>query len=94
MGLAFPLIAQADSHQPYTIAAIIGGWTGFFLGERLSLSLFEKSDRDRKASSLRFDLPGLAALPILAASPKSARANTPQGETVPALPMANLEWRF
>jgi hypothetical protein len=94
MAIAFPLIAKADQHQPYTIAGIIGAWTGFFLGEHLSLSLFEKSDRDRHASNFRFNLPGLAVLPVMFKRDKhNVPGNCYYGAT-PAQPVANGEWRF
>jgi hypothetical protein len=87
---AFPLIGKADRKNPYIIAGIIGAWSGFFLGERLSLSLFEKSDRDRGASNISVSLPGLAALPMIFSKDRNAAASS----RVPALPMAELEWRF
>ena len=97
MGIAFPLIAKADQHQPYTIAGIIGAWTGFFVGERLSLSLFEKSSRDLHTSSLRFNFPGLAGLAVLPVMFKRDKHNVPGNlyyDATPALPVANVEWRF
>lgn len=95
MGVAFPLIAQAGSRQPYIIAGVAGGWTGFFVGEKLSLSLFEKSSRDRSASALQLNLPGLAALPVIFtdANKKHARSARNASNAI-LLPMANLEWKF
>jgi len=90
MGVAFPLIGKVkDNHKPYVIMGVTGAWAGFFLGEWLSRSLFEKSDRDRGASGLSVSLPGLAALPMLLSKDRKSSASR-----VPALPMANLEWRF
>jgi hypothetical protein len=86
---AFPLIAKSDDKDSYILAGILGAWTGFFVGERLSLSLFEKSDRDQGASNISVSLPGLAALPMLLSKDRNSSASR-----VPALPMANLEWRF
>ncbi len=95
MAVAFPLIAKVeDNHKPYVIAGVIGAWTGFFIGERLSLSLFEKSDRDRHASNVRFNLPGLAALPSIMAFNKSDASKIYPSKTGPLLPVANVEWRF
>ncbi|MBN1128462.1 MAG: hypothetical protein JXA71_05715 [Chitinispirillaceae bacterium] len=93
IGVSFPLIFEANNHRAYILACIAGGWTGFYFGERLSLQLFEKSGRDAKHSGLRLDLPGLAALPLLLAPPSSAGSEIALCET-PALPLANLEWRF
>jgi hypothetical protein len=86
---AFPLIAKADDKNPFIIAGIIGGWAGFFLGERLSLSLFEKSDRDQDFSHISVNLPGLASLPLILSND-----NNKNYSVRPALPIANLEWRF
>jgi hypothetical protein len=94
MAIAFPLIAKADQHQPYTIAGVIGAWAGFFIGERLSLSLFEKSSRDRQSSNLRFNLPGLAALPSLMAPRRPDASKICLSKTGPLLPVANVEWKF
>jgi hypothetical protein len=91
MGVALPLIAQSNQRQPYILCGIAGGWTGFFVGEKLSRSLFEKSDRDRHASTLRFNLPGLAALPVIL----TTTGRSPSKATAAALwPMAGLAWRF
>jgi hypothetical protein len=86
---AIPMIAKADAYRPYIIAGVLGSWTGFFLGERLSLSLFEKSDRDQRASGLRVSLNGLAALPVIFSNDKNKKRRSD-----PPLPVANLEWRF
>jgi hypothetical protein len=95
MGVALPLIAQADSRQPYIIAGVAGGWTGFFVGEKLSLSLFEKSSRDRSASALQLNLPGLAALPVILTNADNRRQKSAsRASNAILLPMANLEWRF
>jgi hypothetical protein len=94
MGIALPLIAQSEDRQPYILAGSIGGWTGFFLGEKLSLGLFEKSSRDNQSSSIRFELPGLAALPVMM-SAKKRTASIPMGASMmPAASVANVEWRF
>jgi hypothetical protein len=93
VGVSFPLIAEANNHRAYILASIAGGWTGFYFGERLSLQLFEKSSRDKKTSDLRVNLPGLAALPLLFSLPKTEGTFNAQRE-VPAMPVANLEWRF
>jgi hypothetical protein len=86
---AFPLIGGVeDNHKPYVLSAVFGGWTGFFLGDYLSSSLFEKSGRDRGAEGLRVNIPGLAALPFMFS--KGNNADSP----LPALPVADLEWRF
>jgi hypothetical protein len=94
MGVALPLIGQSDDRQPYLIAGTLGAWSGFYLGEKLSLALFEKSSRDRHASSIKFNLPGLAALPMILAAGKYHASKTQARYAVPSMPMANLEWRF
>ena len=94
MGVALPLVAQAADQQPYIIAGALGGWAGFFLGEKLSLSLFEKSSQDRHASSIKFELPCLAALPVIWAADKNALSKGYATGRLPALPMADFEWRF
>jgi hypothetical protein len=94
VGVSFPLIAQANNRRAYILFSIAGGWTGFYFGERLSLQLFEKSSRDKKASDLRLNLPGLAALPLLLGPSKAASTRASGLSGVTALPMANLEWRF
>jgi hypothetical protein len=95
MGIAFPLIAKVqDNHKPYVIASIMGSWTGFFLGERLSLSLFEKSDRDRNASRLSLSIPGLAALPVILTKDRHTASRNLYNDTPPTLPVADVEWKF
>jgi hypothetical protein len=94
MGIALPLIVQSSERQPYIIAGSLGGWTGFFVGERLSLSLFEKSSRDRRSSSIKFELPGLAALPIMIASDKTHSSKRSATGMLPAISMADFSWRF
>jgi hypothetical protein len=98
MVIAFPLIAQADKHQPFILSAIAGGWAGFIIGERLSLSLFEKTNRDKRSSNLEFNLPGLGALPLLAVTRTSgAEFSRPSASSFAAstpLPVANLIWKF
>jgi hypothetical protein len=94
MGLALPLIGQATHHQAYTSAAMIGGWSGFFLGEWLSHSIFDKSEHDKRASNIEFNLPGVAALPLLAASKRLDRTAMRPGEIPPTLTLANLVWKF
>jgi hypothetical protein len=96
VGVAFPLIANANNRRAYILFSIAGGWSGFFLGERLSLALFEKSSRDKKASSLRLDLPGLTTLPVLLASKNISSAPEEYAgyANAPAFPIANLEWKF
>jgi hypothetical protein len=93
VGVSFPLIANANNHRSYILFSIAGGWTGFYFGERLSLQLFEKSSRDKKTSDLRVNLPGLAALPMLFSFPKTEGMFSSPREA-PAIPVANLEWRF
>jgi hypothetical protein len=91
IGIAFPLIGNVeDNHKPYVIMGVAGAWAGFFLGERLSLSLFEKSDRDRGATGPRVNIPGLASLPFIFSNDKARN----QLARIPALPVANLEWKF
>jgi hypothetical protein len=86
---AIPIMTSTDNHRPYIIAGVAGAWAGFFLGEHLSRSLFEKSDRDRRETGLRVSLPGLAALPLLFSNDKN------QGRrSCPPLPVAEVEWRF
>jgi hypothetical protein len=94
VGVSFPLIAQANNRRAYILFAIAGGWTGFYFGERLSLQLFEKSSRDKKVSTIRLDLPGLATLPLLLTPSKTASTGHYGFSGAAALPMANLEWRF
>jgi hypothetical protein len=90
---AFPLLGSSDDYRSYVIAGIIGSWTGWFVGERLSISLFEKSDRDKR-SSLRIDASGLAMLPFL----QSMQREGPRGRcteaNAPSIPVASIEWRF
>jgi hypothetical protein len=93
VGVSFPLIANANNHRSYILFSIAGGWAGFYFGERLSLQLFEKSSRDNKASDIRVNLPGLAALPMLFSLPKTEGTFNTEKE-VPAMPVANLEWKF
>jgi hypothetical protein len=93
--LAFPLLMEVDKHQPFIISALIGGWSGFFVGDILSKSLFEKTSRDKRSSNIQFNLPGLTALPALIASEKfGQRRGLSCLESAPAMPVANLEWRF
>jgi hypothetical protein len=94
MGVALPLIAQSTDRQPYIICGAAGGWAGFFLGEKLSLSLFENSSQDRRSSAIKFELPGLAALPIMMAADRSSLSKGSAASRLPAMPMANFEWRF
>ena len=95
MVLAFPLLMDAQKHQPYIMSAIIGGWTGFFIGDWLSLSLFEKSSRDKHSSNVQFNLPGLTALPALLASEKiGPKRNAASFENGLTIPVADIEWRF
>jgi hypothetical protein len=65
IGLSLPLLASADTHQAYTVAGILGCWGGFFLGEHLSLSLFEKDRHDNRTSDVSLSFPGLASVPFL-----------------------------
>lgn len=91
---SLPLMFQANNHRAYILAAIAGGWAGFYFGEKLSLQLFEKSGRDKKASTLRLELPGLAALPLLLAPSKTTTGKQTGFSAVSAMPMADLVWRF
>nr|MCU0608771.1 hypothetical protein [Chitinispirillaceae bacterium] len=94
IGCSFPLIAQAAKHQAYTIMGIAGAWSGFYFGEKLSLDLFEKSSRDKRSSAIRFNAPGLAALPLLMAAGKPNASQSVSARFMPPLPVANVEWRF
>jgi hypothetical protein len=90
MFIALPVIGEVEeNHKPYVVSGIFGGWLGFFLGDYLSQSLFERSDRDRRESGLRVSLPGLASLPVIFSNDKNK-----ERRSCPPLPVANLEWRF
>jgi hypothetical protein len=90
MFIALPLIGEVkDTHKPYVVSGIFGGWLGFFLGDYLSQSLFEKSDRGRRGSGLRVGLPGVAALPFIL-----SRDRDKSPRSSPPLPVAEIEWRF
>ena len=94
VGVSLPLIAEANNHRAYILASIAGGWTGFYFGERLSLQLFERSSRDKKASNIRVNLPGLATLPLLFTPSRTSTVAHSSFSSAAALPMADLEWRF
>jgi hypothetical protein len=67
VGAALPFLFQADDHRPYVAAMTIGGWGGFILGERLSLTLFDDSDEKRAASGVDIDFPLFGEAPLFLA---------------------------
>ncbi|MBN2188099.1 MAG: hypothetical protein JW699_01495 [Chitinispirillaceae bacterium] len=90
MFIALPLIGEVEeNHKPYVVSGIFGGWLGFFLGDYLSQSLFEKSDRDLRPQGLRVSLPGIASLPFILSNDRNS-----ERRSLPPLPVAELEWRF
>ncbi|MBN2037116.1 MAG: hypothetical protein JW768_10275 [Chitinispirillaceae bacterium] len=93
VGVSFPLIANANNHRAYILSSLAGGWTGFFLGERFSLDIFDVSERDKRPTTLNLSLPGLAALPLLL-TPSHESGSAKSSGPVPALPIAAMEWRF
>jgi len=65
LGISIPLLASADEYKVYNIAGMLGCWGGFFLGEHLSLSLFEKNRHDSRGNEVSVSFPGLASIPFL-----------------------------
>jgi hypothetical protein len=65
VGFSVPLIARSHSNQSYIIAGIIGAWGGLILGEYLTKSIFETSDRDSKSSKVNISIPIAYQWPLL-----------------------------
>jgi hypothetical protein len=69
---------------------MIGGWSGFFIGERLSRALFEKAPPDHHQSQLSINVPLASTWPVLI-DIKEQRGTAAGGMAVPVF---GMEYRF
>jgi hypothetical protein len=91
IGLAFPLIINANDLKAYIGTGMLGGWAGLLTGEILSKSLFEKSTHDNRVSSA-ISFPGFSSLPLLLLSQKFAHGDRKATRNIPPefLPQASI----
>lgn len=92
ISLAVPFLVQADEHEFYTLAGLLGAWGGFYLGERLSIKIFEESFRDKPHGfNLQLNLPAIYSL---AMSSYTDDHKASQKIDKSLMPVANLIWNF